>query len=163
LKSSLYQENLRDLADNVRNAQLLLGSSSPRQLLQSPDQRPSWAPPRQAEIYLRVLDQNARTVVETPGMAKELPPPTKAELSSGISSDGKRIETICQSGKPFLVLIVPVARQNPSDPRYFIQAAMDRVHDKYLLGQYRERMWLVVGLSLVLCSLVGYAIARTGM
>src|SRR5262249_14601928 len=93
----------------------------------------------------------------------ELPPPTKAELSSTTGSDGKRIATICRSGKPFLVLIAPVPGQHPSEPGYFIQAAMDRVHDKYLLAQYRERMWLVVGLSFVLCSLVGYAIARNGM
>ncbi|HVC30137.1 MAG TPA: heavy metal sensor histidine kinase, partial [Steroidobacteraceae bacterium] len=54
----------------------------------------------------------------------------------------------------------PVARA--ADPR-FIEVAMDRAHDEYLLARYRERLWLVLGSSLVLCSLVGYLIARSGM
>ena len=158
--TSMYQEDLRDLADNLNNARLLLRSSPPAQLVQSRDQRPPWAPP---EIYLRVLDANARTLIETPGMANQLPPPTKAELAAIGAFDGEKREVTSHSGKLFLTLIVRVAGESASDPPQFMQAAMDREHDEYLLGRYRQRLWLVLSVSLLLCSLVGYLIARSGM
>lgn len=40
---------------------------------------------------------------------------------------------------------------------------MDRGHDEYLLARYRERLWLVLGVSLVLSSVIGHLIARGGM
>ena len=40
---------------------------------------------------------------------------------------------------------------------------MKRDDDADLLARYRERLWLVLGLSLVVCSLTGYVIARVGM
>jgi two-component system heavy metal sensor histidine kinase CusS len=40
---------------------------------------------------------------------------------------------------------------------------MDREHDEHLLAHYRERLWLVLGLSLVVCSLGGFLIAWSGM
>jgi hypothetical protein len=48
-------------------------------------------------------------------------------------------------------------------PPQFMQAAMDREHDEYLLARYREQLWLVLSVSLLLCSLAGYLIARSGM
>jgi len=163
LVNSMYQEDLRDLADNLNNARILLRSTPTGPFVQAPERRPSWAPPHQPEIYLRVLDGNARTLAETPGMAKELPPPAKAELASIRSLDGQRREVISRSGKPFLTLIVPVGQDNTTSPDEFMQVAMDREHDEYLLARYRDRLWLVLGVSLVLCSLVGYLIARSGM
>lgn len=71
----MYQEDLRDLADNLNNALLLLPSSPTAELQRVPQQRPSWAPPRQTEIYLRFLDGSGHTLTETPGMAQQLPAP----------------------------------------------------------------------------------------
>lgn len=163
LVTSLYQEDIRDLADNLNNARMLLGSSSPANLRQPADERPSWAPPHQPEIYLRVLDQHGRTLVETPGMAGELPPPNEAALASVPASDGEKRDLVSRSGQRFLTLIVRVAGKNTGEPVYFMQVAMDQEHDEFLLTRYRERLLLVLGISLVLCSLVGYLIARSGM
>jgi len=91
LVDSLYQEDIRDLADNLNNARLLLRSSPTGQFPHSPEQRPSWAPPQ------------------------------------------------------------------------FMLVAMDREHDEYLLARYRHRLWFVLGVSLVLCFLVGYLVARGGI
>jgi two-component system heavy metal sensor histidine kinase CusS len=44
-----------------------------------------------------------------------------------------------------------------------LQIAMDRSDEKLLLLHYRERLWLVLTASLVLCAGTGYAIARSGM
>jgi two-component system heavy metal sensor histidine kinase CusS len=162
LVTSLHQENVRDLADNLNNARLLLGSSPSIPLLQ-PDRRPSWAPPHQPEIYLRVLDQEARTLIETPGMSDELPPPARAELPSIRTPDGEKREVTSQSGTPFFELIVRVPGQNSTESPRFMQVAMDREHEEYLLARYRDRLWLVLTFSLVVCSLVGFLIAKGGM
>jgi two-component system heavy metal sensor histidine kinase CusS len=163
LVTNLYQENVRDLADNLNNARLLLGSSPSVRLLQPPARRPSWAPPHQPEIYLRVLDQEAQTLVETPGMSDELPPPARAELAAIRTPDGEKREVTSQSGTPFLELIVRVPGQNSTEFPRFMQVAMDREHEEYLLSRYRDRLWLVLTFSLVVCSVVGFLIAKGGM
>lgn len=163
LVDTMYQEDLRDLADNLNNARLLVGSSLVGQFARSPQERPSWAPPHQPEIYLRVLDGSARTLTETPGMGDELPPPSSAELARIRSPDGDERDILSRSGKPFMTLIVRVPGQGEPGPPQFMQVAMDREHDEYLLARYRQRLWLVLGTSLVLCALAGYLIARSGM
>lgn len=163
LVTSMYQEDVRDLADNLNNARLLLMSSPPGRLIEPLDRRPSWAPSHQPEIYLRVLDQNASIVVETPGMSDELPPPGKAELASILAPNGERREMVSPAGQPFLSLIIRVPGRAANEPAYYMQVAMDRAHDEYLLARYRDRLWLVLSASLVFCSFIGYLIARGGM
>ena len=162
LASSLYHEDLRDLADNLNNARLLLPTAA-GMMLRLPEKRPSWAPPHQPEIYLRLLDGDGRTLVETPGLAAQLPPPTKADLANAAANGGRRLDVTSLSGRPFLTLIEPVARAGHAGPPRFLQVAMNRAHDEYLLARYRDRLWFVLGSSLVLCSLAGYFIARSGM
>jgi two-component system heavy metal sensor histidine kinase CusS len=158
LVNSTYREDLRDLADGVNNALILLTLGN-MQYKPSHKQRPSWAPPHQPQIYVRVLDGAARTLRRTPGMARLIPSPTKLELAAITTPNGEKRDIVSSSGKPFLSLIVRV----PGDPPRFMQVAMDREHDENLLARYRERLWIVLGASLVLCSLGGYLIARRGM
>lgn len=162
LAGSLYHEDLRDLADNLNNARLLLPASRGQFVAQPPTKRPSRAPRHQPEIYLRLLDRDGRTLVATPGLAAQLPPPSRAELAAVAAKGGRKLDVVSSSGGPFLTLIEPVAHPDrPGAPR-FLQVAMDRAHDEYLLARYRERLWLVLGISIVLCSLAGYLIARSG-
>ena len=163
LVNSMYREDLRDLADNLNNALLLLPASPREPFQRVPEPRPSWAPPHQPEIYLRVLDSAAHTLTATPGMNRQLPPPTQVELAAIATPKGERRDIISPSGKPFLSLIVRVPGQSPGQAPYFLQVAMDREHDQFLLARYRERLWIVLGMSLILCSLGGYLIARSGM
>lgn len=163
LVESLYQEDVRDLADNLNNARLLLLSSQFQKIPDRLDRRPAWAPSRQPEIYLRLLDQSGHTLVETPGMADQLPTPSAAQLKAASDTEGEKLDVISPSGLPFLTLIVRVPGRSPAEQARFMQVAMNREHDEYLLARYRERLWLVLGVSLVLCSLVGYLIARSGM
>jgi two-component system heavy metal sensor histidine kinase CusS len=163
LATTMYQEDLRDLADNLNYAQLLVHSSALGRLASSAQPRPSWAPPHEPEIYVRVLDSSGRLLTETPGMADELPPPSSAELAGISAPDGDKRDVLSRSGKPFMTLTVRVPGQSEADPPEFMQGAMHREHDEYLLGRYRESLWLVLGTSLVLCALAGYLIARSGM
>jgi two-component system heavy metal sensor histidine kinase CusS len=96
-------------------------------------------------------------------MGDELPSPTRAELAGISSPNGDQRDFLSRSGKPFMTLIVRVPGQSERDPPQFMQVAMDREHDEYLLARYRERLWIVLGTSLALCALAGYLIARSGM
>ena len=162
LYKSMYEEDLRDLADILNNAQLLLRSAPVGWTLQASNGRPALAPPREHQIYLRVLDAAAKTLTETPGMTIELPPPSRTELATLREPEGETHEVVSQTGKPFLTLSVRAQGTSPQEPQ-FIQIAMDREHDAALLATYRERLWLVFGLALFGCSLAGYLIARSGM
>ena len=159
---SVYQEDVRDLADNLNNARLLLRSLTNQPTL-PPETRPAWAPLQQPQIYLRVLDRDGRTLVETPGMSDELAPPNTEELASTAEPNGNIRQLTSRSGKPLVALLVRVSSENSSEATQYLQAAMDRDHDDYLLAHYRERLWVVLGVSLALCFLVGYGVARTGM
>ena len=161
LVDALYREDFRDLADNLNNARLLLQSSPTAP--SEKEHRPSWAPVQQPQIYLRVLDSNGQTLTETPGMANELPRPTRADLDAIGGSDSETRDIASPSGKPFSSLVVRVPTQNAHQPPQYMQVAMDREHDEYLLARYRRLFWIVLGVSLGLSSLVGYLIARSGM
>lgn len=163
LVDSMYHEDLRDLADNLNNARLLLSASPTGQLANAPAPRPSWAPTHQPEIYLRVFDSTGRILTQTPGLSNELPPPSRAELATIKSPQGTSREMISLTGGPFLSLIVPIPGQHADDPPQYMEVAMDRAHDDYLLAHYRRRLYLVLGVSLVLCSIAGFVIARGGM
>jgi two-component system, OmpR family, heavy metal sensor histidine kinase CusS len=162
LARGMYDEDVRDLADNLNNARLLLGSAPSGWVLRPTEARPPWAPAQQPQIFLRVLDATGTTLTQTPGM--DLPPPTAAELAALPARGGERHEVISHLGKPFLTLVVPVVGSSAgaAAPK-FIQVAMDRDHDELLLAHYRERVWLVFGLSLIGCSAAGYFIARSGV
>ena len=163
LVQSMYEEDLRDLADNLNNASLLLHSAPADWILHPADRRPSWAPRGQPEIYLRVLDGNGRVMTETPGMSRQIPPPAGAELAALQDPEGARRDMLSESGQPFVTLIVRVPGQRAGSPPQYLQVAMDREHDEMLLAHYRERLWLVFGLSLIVCVAAGYLIARGGM
>jgi two-component system heavy metal sensor histidine kinase CusS len=163
LVDGLYKEDFRDLADNLNNALLLMGSNSSTAAGISPSGRPPWAPAQQPQIYLRVLDARGRTVRETPGMANELPPPRSIDLSNVREAEGVREEATAAWGKPFLVLLVRAPRRDAQGEPEFLQVAMDQVHDEHLLSRFRTRLWLVFGGSLIFCSITGYLIARGGM
>lgn len=158
LVNGMYREDLHDLKDNLENATLLLGSSSgqhgassPLEALRVRGHRP--------DIYVRVLDSSGRVLIATPGLSKQLPAPTRADLAAVPATGGASRQVLSRQGEPFLTLIAPIAGAKPR----FLEIALDRAHDEFLLARYRERLWVVLGVSLVLCAIVGFLIAQGGM
>lgn len=163
LATNLQREDLRVLQDNLNNVRLLLQSSAPSVSLDRRDEEPVSSPGQSPQVYFRVLDDHGQTVIETRGMSQELPPPTAEELATLGSREQVSREAVSRSGKVFQTLAARVAGDAPGRPDRFIQVAIDRGSEERLLARYRERFWLVLSASLVLCSLVGYVIARGGM
>jgi two-component system heavy metal sensor histidine kinase CusS len=110
-----------------------------------------------AKLFIRILSPEGRTVAETPGMAERLPrelfpPPT----------DKKKGVALRAGKESFRVMTAPAILKT-SDRSRIIQVAFDRSEEDKLLAEFRGRFIPLLAVSLVLCGLVGYEIARRGM
>ncbi len=159
LVNGMYREDVHDLRDNLENAALLLSASRGAHRAASALGTPKPTSGHRPDIYVRVLNAHGQVLVETPGLSRQLPVPPQAQLAALPAGGGASHQVFSRQGEPFLTLIAPVAGAEPR----FLEVAMDRAHDEFLLARYRERLWLVLGMSLVLCAVVGYLIARSGM
>lgn len=163
LATNLVREDDRTLADSLDNLRLLAHaflSGTPAVHSELPL---AW--PRRQQMpqsYFRILDGSGRILVETPGLSDEILPPAGAELAA-ITTAPVGSEVMSRSGRQFQVLSARVGGTIPRDPVRVVQVAIDRANDDDLLTRYRQRLLLILGFSVVLCSLVGYAIARSGM
>ncbi len=161
LVSGLEQEDIRNLRDYMNTARSWLQSQPNRPLPTNVARLPSKSQER-AEIYVRLLDPDGMVLFETSGMSSEVGQPTQSELSSVTVADNAR-QVMSQSKKPFLLHSTRVLAADSAELIGFIQGAMDLTYDEVQLRRYRERLWVVLGISLILCSVVGYFIAKGGM
>ncbi len=163
LATSFDAEDRRTLANTVTDLRLLLRASGELRLPEAATPVPSHSLRQPQEIWVRIVDAEGRTLLEAPGMDGELPAavfPPVAQVEAGHDING---EAATASGRLFQVLSAR-ALADPGHPDgRVLQVAMDRAAEELLLVHYRERLWLVVVVSVVLCSAVGYAIARRGI
>ena len=167
LATSFDAEDRRTLANTVTDLRLLLRASGDLRLPEAgaPEASPTFRQPQ--EIWVRVLDADGRTLLETPGMGRELPAsafPALADATrpgaAGQDADG---ETSSSSGRLFQTLSARVSDDPAHPDGRVLQVAMDRADEAALLVHYRERLWAVLTAALVLCAGTGYAIARRGV
>lgn len=162
LATNLDSENRRILANTATDLHFLLQASTDlnvaQHVLASSDR--TFAQPQ--AIWVRIVTSDGQTQLETKGMDGELPIsafPAPASIKPGRDII-REIET--RSGQLFQVLSTRISDQRSGTGRV-LQIAMDRSDARLLLIHYRERLLLVLTISLALCSAVGYAIARSGM
>lgn len=164
LATSFDAEDRRTLASTAADLRLLLRASPGE--LSLPEAGAAIAGPvfRQPQaIWVRIIDAEGRTLLETPSMAAELPVsvlPALALVEAGRDIDG---EVFTGSGRLFQVLSTRASADPAVPDRRVLQVAMDRTDEELLLVHYREWLWLVLVASVILCSAVGYAIARHGI
>jgi two-component system heavy metal sensor histidine kinase CusS len=101
-----------------------------------------------AEVLSRVFASNGSMVVETGGMSEQLP--------AAIFPKNGRIEYRTYGNRIFRVL----SRQTGD---YHLQVALEVTLEKDLLAGYRARLWVVLGMGLLLSVVAGYLIARHGV
>ncbi len=163
LAANFEVEDTRSLGNMVVDLRLVLRAA--RDLpFASADAADPGQPPRQFEaIWLRIVDARGRTLLETPGMDAELPAaifPAPLPVAALQEAAGN---AVARSGKSYKVLSARVSTDLAHPDGRVLQVAMDRNEEELLLARYREQLWLVLAASLVLCSGIGYAIARSGM
>ncbi len=158
LVSNLEREDTQLLAAEAQSVRAFL-TKSPKDLTPLRQTLESEATSRQHfHFFVRVLDQNQATLVESPGMTELLPPTLIATQLSGEAS--AEIET--PAGKAFHVAVEKVH----FDDEYgecTIQIAMDRTFEEELLGTYRKGLIFMLAIALLACAVVGYQIARRGL
>jgi two-component system heavy metal sensor histidine kinase CusS len=118
-----------------------------------------WEAHERTRVHIRIVDGDGKVVVETPGMSGVLPsnsfPAAAAEPGSGIDIESSG------TGKPKIYRVLAVRAGNGSS--YAIQVALDRSERTRLLAEYRKNLLLVLGVTLVVGTIVGYQIARRGI
>jgi two-component system heavy metal sensor histidine kinase CusS len=164
LVSSLDREDDEELADKVRvlRAALRDGGGDLAALRQQAEW--GWAARQYALVHVRVLGEDGRVVVETPGMGAALPaaafpPPLPAEADPR----GPETDVRPADGRPYRVLAARAAAGPGASGAHVIQVALDRSPEEELLARYRGRLWLVLALALAASALGGYGTARRGL
>jgi two-component system heavy metal sensor histidine kinase CusS len=109
-----------------------------------------------ARLYIRILEPQGRVVAETPGMADRLPPALfpGPDVREGVDLRLKEVSYRVRSAR------VALGRQEGAR---LVQVAFDRSEEDKLLAEFRSRIAPLLAISLVLCGIVGYQIARRGL
>jgi two-component system heavy metal sensor histidine kinase CusS len=151
LEANEAREDADFLAQNLDNVSLLLAGGDPRPKL-----------PANRQLYLRVMDAQGRTIVETPGMARELPPPAPEAEPKGAPVAKVKTDVVSKTGRSFQT-ITAWSPARPDHPARRVQIALDRAGEERLVATYRRRAWLILAASLVGCALLGALVARLGL
>jgi two-component system heavy metal sensor histidine kinase CusS len=163
LGTNLDREDDQFLADKVHLLRKLLRERPDDIKSIEREAEEEWAARQYAQVFVRILDSNGRSVLETPGMSNELgaavfPSPTAIDADPGRA---RELET--GSAKTYLLLAVQAQVGRSGTESRVIQLAFDRSYEEQLLAGYRKNLWLVLGIALIACTLGGYQIARRGL
>ncbi len=162
LAASFEVEDTRTLGNMITDLRLVLRAADDLPFTGASGASVDQVPRRPEEIWLRIVDAQGRTLLETPGMDSELPATIFPSPAAGAGQDPAG-DAAARSGKSYKVLSARVSTDPATPDGRVLQIAMDRNDEELLLERYRRQLWLVLVVSLVLCSAIGYAIARSGM
>ncbi len=118
---------------------------------------------RYERFYVRLIDENGKERLSTPGMDGLLVPrlfPAAIAANAEPNSHGAAIRSL--TGSQFFAVTARAAIGH-SDHSWVAQIAVDQTRDEALLGAYREWLWLVLGAAVVICPLIAYRIATQGI
>jgi two-component system heavy metal sensor histidine kinase CusS len=111
---------------------------------------------RYDQFYIRLLDEHAKTLLETSRMGALLPAQRFDRLAGRVA----RVESV--SGGLYLATEVsaPVGGKNVE---WKIQIAVSLAEQQEVLRRYRLWVWAILLASTIVCPLVGYNMARRGI
>ena len=162
LVDSLDRQDDRFLANNIQVLHGLLRNPSGGMAALRQEVAWEFAFRQYAEVYVRILDDQGRVVVETPEMDQELTPDMFPLATSDAQEPGPGRDLVSRRGKPFRVLTSHAV--GPSNQTGFvIQVALSNTDEEGPLAKYEHRLWVAVSVASLACAMVGYQIARRGM
>lgn len=153
LVANLDREDDEFLADKIHLVSDLLRERPEDQRMLREEVQ--WEPEtrQHGRVYIRVLDADGQTMMETAGMSTLLPANVFPVARAGL----RRADEVETGGQQsFRVMAGRVGAA-------VVQAALDRTREEALLARYRQSLALALAVSLVLCLLVGHGIARRGL
>lgn len=158
LIGSLDQNYDRQLWDDIAGIQLLLDHHQIQELRWEVEEEGS--PNKPQESYLRVLDETSGVNLQSPDMAKALPPEFIERFNPTLASNPSGINVLSPDGREFRLMISHVQKNGK---RQIIQTAVDRTDDQPLLASFRKKMAIVTIFALVICGFSGFWISRQGI
>jgi two-component system heavy metal sensor histidine kinase CusS len=162
LVTNLDREDDEFLADKVHFLRVLLRDRPEDATALKQEAEWEWAASQYAQFSLRILDEGGSVVVETPGLSGRLPPAVFPDAVLAGAEPDHGIEWRSAEGKSYRLLAAQAAGPTGGRMRV-LQVALDRSYEEDLLNRYRRNLWLVVGLALVVCAVVGHRIAQRGL
>ncbi|MBI4293745.1 MAG: heavy metal sensor histidine kinase [Betaproteobacteria bacterium] len=114
-------------------------------------------------FYSRVLDEQGRVLLETPGMENILGtvPFPQPERTTGFPQHAERLQT--PQGRSYLLTSAWEDGGGMNSARRMIQVAMDNTDDMNFIGHYRRTLLLAGLLGVLLSAAIGVFVARSGM
>lgn len=116
---------------------------------------------RYEQFFIRLSDQQGKTLMITPGMASQL---DLSHLAGSLKTpNGNAIALMGRNGRSFRAIATTLPYGDSPSRFVTIQVAVDVSQKKALLRRFRMWFWVTSTGMLVLFPLVGYHIARQGI
>ncbi|OPX94943.1 MAG: Sensor kinase CusS [Syntrophorhabdus sp. PtaB.Bin006] len=165
LRSDLKEEDKRFLATEMQSLRILLR--------EYPDDVKAWKAEIErealasvstfAKYYVRIIDEDGKTIVETPGM------PDNAEHLLSRKPEATPFLAIeyatftAQDGRPFLFALAMAKEYRHGEKERIIQIALEMSHEGAIISDYRQKVALVVIGGVILSLLLGFLITKEGL
>lgn len=115
------------------------------------------------KYYIRILNEDGKTVMETPGFKDNVP----VEMFPQPVSEDKflfdSVKKYVSKKQSFLFLSTKVAKRGPASGTNVLQIAVDVTTGNSLLSDYSRKLLLVLVLGLIFSTFVGWWLARKGI
>jgi len=116
---------------------------------------------RYQRFYIRLVDEQGKPILTTPGMAEQLDVAELVSRTRGYPEHS--ISMLGKHGQAFRVASAAAPVGIPPAGEDTIQIAIDISQEDALLARYRHWFWAILLATSVLFPLVGYRIARHGI
>ena len=165
LTSDMRRDNSQLLAAEIQSLRTLMRQRpGDLQSWREDVEREAASLPGYTRYYVRILDEQGQTIIETPGMgdivdSRTFPEPLPFfDLNAIDGTDARG-----RDGRLLLLGAQWVELRQPGAHKRLIQVALDRSHDATIIADYRRKVLAVLLAGIVLSVTLGFVIAKAGL
>jgi two-component system heavy metal sensor histidine kinase CusS len=165
LTTDMRRDNSQFLAAEIQSLRTLMRQRpGDLQAWREEVEREAGSIPGYTRFYVRILDEQGNTVVETQGISdifdsRAFPEPLSTfDVNTVIGVDAK-----ARDGRFFLLGAQWVELRQPEARKLLVQIAFDRSHDAMIIADYRRKVLTVLLAGLLLSVTLGFVIAKAGL
>ena len=164
LLSTLNNEDDLFITDKVQTVTRLLEVSGTNFKSIKDRVEKEWVGRKFERVYVKVLDGHGKTITETPGFENISKIIFKNAPIFNFEQNLRSAQKVeLKSGQIFKVEIVKTTLANAHSEERVIQIALDRTSEENFLDAYRSRILLMLFITLIISSIIGYRIAVRGI
>jgi len=163
LVSNLEREDNQFLAAKIQVLRVILRERPDKQEALEEEVKWEGASFQFAKYYARILDEEGRTQIETPGMDNILVSSLFPAPISFIQTPEKGTKWRSNDGRPYLLMAAWAGLGHSRGNQRLVQVALNVSHENALIAEYRRKLAVVLSLGILFSAAVGVAVARKGM